>query len=170
MGETVMLLGIHGVGKTFLLSQLDYDNYSASDLIRQYKDSSPDEKKRVENIEDNQNILLNAIKNKKLFGQRFILDGHCCLLNKESNVEKIYKDVFMELGLGGIIVLYEDEETVCKRLKLRDQLEWDINLIKEFQHMELEYAGQLAEELRIPYLVTKSGREEVVSFINSIWR
>ncbi len=170
MKETIMLLGIHGVGKTFLLSKLSYDNYSASSLIREYKRTATDDRKRVENVEENQNILLNAIQNKNLLGDRFILDGHCCLLNSDSNIERIDKEVFRELALGGIVVLYEDAGVIYERLKKRDELELDIHLIETFQQTELEYARELAEELDVPYLITKSDIERIVSFINNVWR
>lgn len=42
MNETIMLFGVHGVGKTYLLSKLSYENYSASGLIREYLEETMD--------------------------------------------------------------------------------------------------------------------------------
>lgn len=104
MNETIMLFGVHGVGKTYLLSKLSYENYSASGLIREYQNEITDIEKRVSDIEGNQNTLLKAIKHKGLMGKRFILDGHGCLLNEKEEIVPIEKEIFEELKLGGIIV------------------------------------------------------------------
>ena len=55
-----MMVGVHGVGKTYLLNKLNYDTFTASQLIREKVVT--DKSKRVANISNNQNILIDAIK------------------------------------------------------------------------------------------------------------
>ncbi len=62
-----MMVGVHGVGKTYLLNKLNYDTFTASQLIREKVVT--DKSKRVANISNNQNILIDAIKQRKLLGE-----------------------------------------------------------------------------------------------------
>ncbi|WP_302549314.1 hypothetical protein [Eubacterium ventriosum] len=67
MNKTIMMVGVHGVGKTYLLNKLNYDTFTASQLIREKVVT--DKSKRVANISNNQNILIDAIKQRKLLGE-----------------------------------------------------------------------------------------------------
>lgn len=168
MNRTIMLLGVHGVGKSFLLKQLNYKSVSASELIREYKES--DQKKRVKDISGNQSLLLNSIISKDLLAKEYILDGHCCLFDEEQNICLVEMEVFNNLGLCGIIVLEEDVDIICQRLKDRDGLIVKIDLMKEFQNQELKYAEKIARKLNIPFLRTKGNIDTVRNFIDIMWR
>lgn len=168
MNRTIMLLGVHGVGKSYLLKQLNYNSVAASELIREYKES--DQKKKVKDISGNQSLLLNAIMSKDLLAKRYILDGHCCLFDEEQNICKIEMEIFNNLGLCGIIVLEEDVNIICKRLKDRDELIVKSDLMKKFQNQELTYAEEIARELNIPFLRTKGNLDMIRSFVDMLWR
>ena len=168
MNRTIMMLGVHGVGKSYLLKQLNYSSITASDLIREYKNS--DQMKRVKDISSNQNVLLKAIVCKKLLGKKYILDGHCCLLDEENNIRKIELDMFDKLGLCGVIVLEEDVNIICQRLKERDNLIINHDLMERFQNQELTYAEKIANELEIPFLQAKGNVDYIRKFVDMLWR
>ena len=169
MRKTIMLLGVHGVGKTYLLSKLKYDSYSASGLIRAYQEEATDLQKRVANIEGNQGTLLNAIRQRSLLGKRYILDGHGCLLDENESIVPIEREVFKELQLGGVIVLTERPETICDRLQQRDGQEWSVDLITRFQYEEVLYTKNIAEWLNIPFTESNGDVDTVNLFISGIW-
>lgn len=69
MKQTIMLLGVHGVGKTYLLSQMKHTSYSASELIRKYQQEEVDSQKKVANVKGNQDTLLKAIEQQNILGK-----------------------------------------------------------------------------------------------------
>ena len=65
--KRVLFSGVHGVGKSFFLKKISqriegYDIYSASALIEKYHASTDAGYKRVKNVDENQDILVRAIK------------------------------------------------------------------------------------------------------------
>lgn len=100
--------GIHGVGKTTicnnLSNELSIEHYSSSNLISMLDSERIKQDKRVEDIQDNQNMLLEAIKyflDKDTF---YLLDGHFCLINSDNIIQKVPVKVFELLGIKGIIL------------------------------------------------------------------
>lgn len=140
------IAGIHGVGKTFYTNSLKdgIPAYSASDLIRKYKQI---EGKKTKDIDKNQNLLLDAIL--ELNEKEIYLDGHFCLLNENGEISEIPFKTFEELGLEKIVILYAPVEKITERLKVRDSQEYDINLLEKFQNKEIEYGKEIAEKLGI---------------------
>lgn len=169
MKKTIMLVGVHGSGKTYLLSHLKYKSFTASDLIKKYQNEITDIHKKVSNIQGNQNALLMAIEDQKLLGERFILDGHCCLLNEDGRTQKIDRDIFLSISIGGIIGISQEPQIIYDRLKQRDSLDFDINMISKFQKEELSYAKELSIWLKIPYIEAENNIESIKAFIDNIW-
>ena len=161
MNKTIMMVGVHGVGKTYLLNKLNYDTFTASQLIRE---------KVVTDISNNQNILIDAIKQRKLLGEKYILDGHCCLLDDKQRVNRIHIDTFRQLGLCAIIALEGDIEIICSRLRKRDNLVIDKELLQEFQKEEILYAKEITDELDIPFIKNYGNKEEIEELIKTLWR
>ena len=168
MNKTIMMVGVDGVGKTYLLNKLNYDTFTASQLIREKVVT--DKSKRVANISNNQNILIDAIKQRKLLGEKYILDGHCCLLDDKQRVNRIHIDTFRQLGLCAIIALEGDIEIICSRLRKRDNLVIDKELLQEFQKEEILYAKEIADELDIPFIKNYGNKEEIEELIKTLWR
>ena len=166
--------GIHGVGKTTfcnkLIDEIGYIHYSASTLIRKYKEMS-EKDKSVAEIGKNQDVLLKAVQENFDGKSKYILDGHFCLLNKNNIVERISKNTFTALDLNGIIVLKENVVKIVERLKQRDDKEYDKELIEEFQVEELMYSKEIAQEMKIPYLLIDNGNNisEAVNFVKSLY-
>ena len=85
MMKAILLSGVHGVGKGYLLERIKtdlagYKIYSASGMIEKYKESTDAGFKRVKNVKQNQEFLIASIKEEtQKGGNSFILDGHLCM-------------------------------------------------------------------------------------------
>ncbi|GFZ34280.1 hypothetical protein CSC2_48060 [Clostridium zeae] len=170
----VFISGIHGVGKTTLCnnisSEFNIPYYTASKLISDVK-KIPFTSLFIDGIDTNQDLLVSAANKLIDRNKTCILDGHFCLLNKNEEPEKIPQKTFELLGLKSIIVLTEDVNTIWYRLKERNNCEYDINLLKELQEMELAYSHEISAFLNIPYIVldlSNSDNESLLSKINDL--
>lgn len=146
--EIIFIAGIHGVGKTYYCNSLNnrIKNYSASNLIREYKEINS---KIVKNIGENQNYLLEAIS--RLNEEKIYLDGHFCLINSKNEIEKIPLNTFKSLNIKKIIILYSAPFLIAERLKKRDNKKYSIKMLDEFQNKELDYGKEIANMLDIPF-------------------
>lgn len=163
--------GIHGVGKTYLCEKLkerrDLNSYSASLLISDLKQELFTANKKIEGIRQNQDLLVEAVK--QLKEQRlYLLDGHFCLLNKEGEVTKIPNTTFENLAPKSIIVITNSIEQIAKHLINRDQSHYDLKLLEDFQNQEVEYATEISQTLKIPLLVHPASNNltELIAFID----
>ena len=117
----IFIGGIHGVGKGRICQELCEDEtiqyLSASKLIK-WEQVSPDVKnKKVTDIPDTQRRLINALKLICQSGKTYLLDGHNCLLDSNSTVNKIVKEVFSVISPDFLLVVSEEPEVVIQRLK-----------------------------------------------------
>jgi len=146
--EIIFIAGIHGVGKTYYCNSLNngIKNYSASDLIREYKEIND---KIVKNVGENQNYLLEAISN--LSEEKIYLDGHFCLINSKNEVEKVPLDTFKALNIKKIIILYSNPVLIAQRLEKRDNKKYSIEMLEKFQEKELNYGEEIANILNVPF-------------------
>ena len=161
--------GIHGVGKTtfckLLTERIGYLHYSASSLIKEYKNLEKD--KKVDKVNENQDILITAIKNTFNIQNNYILDGHFCLLDTKNQIIEVPFSTFETLNLKKIIVLKDSSCNIHEKLLKRDKINYDIDLIENFQDKELSYSKKIANLLNIPYKVfdIHSDIAEVINFI-----
>jgi adenylate kinase len=157
MYNMVFIGGVHGVGKTYFCESLckkyHLVSYSASQLISRKSNKQFTSDKKVRNISDNQNLLLDAIKELALGNEWFLLDGHFCLINKDGTVERIRESTFHNLRPRGIIVLVDSVERILERVKTRDGIVMDFDFVEQFQIEELTYSKEVAMRLNVPYLV-----------------
>lgn len=164
--------GIHGVGKTtfckLLTERMGYLHYSASSLIKEYKNLEKD--KKVDKVNENQDILITAIKKTFNIQKNYILDGHFCLLDTENQIIEVPFSTFKTLNLKKIIVLKDRSCNIHEKLLKRDGINYDIDLIEDFQNRELSYSKKIANLLNIPYKVfdIHSDIDEVINFITSL--
>lgn len=144
--EIIFIAGIHGVGKTYYCNSLNdgIKNYSASDLIREYKEINS---KIVKNIGENQNYLLEAISN--LDEDKIYLDGHFCLINFKNEIEKVPIDTFRTLNIKKIIILYSNPILIAQRLEKRDHKKYPVEMLEKFQEEELNYGKKIANMLNL---------------------
>lgn len=164
--------GIHGVGKTtfckLLTEKIGYLHYSASSLIKEYKNLEKD--KKVDKVNENQDILITAIKNTFNIQNNYILDGHFCLLDTKNQIIEVPFSTFETLNLKKIIVLKDSSCNIHEKLLKRDKINYDIDLIENFQDKELSYSKKIANLLNIPYKVfdIDSDIDEIINFITSL--
>lgn len=146
--EIIFIAGIHGVGKTYYCNSLNngIKNYSASDLIREYKEIND---KIVKNVGENQNYLLEDISN--LNEEKIYLDGHFCLINSKNEIEEIPLDIFKALNIKKIILLYSNPVLIAQRLEKRDHKKYSIEMLEKFQEKELNYGEEIANILNVPF-------------------
>lgn len=147
----IFLAGIHGVGKSTLMNKIKEVNniaiYSASELISTIKTSDYIKNKNRKNIGSDQNILLKAIE---LFvkEKKYILDGHFCLLNNNDQITRIPSTIFEELKIEIIFILTAEINTIIHRLKKRDGINYNYDMISQFQNEEIKYGKEIADKLK----------------------
>lgn len=172
MHHTIIFIGgVHGVGKTTLCtsicSKFDVVHHSASELIKRYRHIEFPLNGRVENINRNQDALINAINEYLDTGEKYLLDGHFCLLDQDGVITKIPIATFIALSPIGIILLHDDPSDIHFRLRDRDREIYDMDTLSFFQEQELHYSRSVAAKLNVPYLRANpfADREMIDRFI-----
>ena len=165
----IFVCGIHGVGKTEycqeLAKKLGILSFTAGQLIYKGK-KDPSKSKRVNNINENQRILVEQVKKLKVERDRFILDGHMCLMNQKGTIESVREEVFSLLEIEEIEVLVDNPKNICERLRKRDGVVWEEDLIEKFQIQEIQHAKKIAKsldvEVKIVRVLDKNRKEKCV--------
>lgn len=154
------IAGIHGVGKSTFCNQLSNElnikHYSASELIKLVLKRNADEKKKVGDIEGNQDILLYAIKS-LVKESSIILDGHFCLINKTGSIDHIPLKTFQSLKLQSVLLLHDEVESIVHRLESRDSLKYDKELFNELAEKEMNYAEHVCNTLGVKLFKQQTG-------------
>lgn len=147
--------GIHGVGKSsFCNKLLENSNknivyQSCSNLLRLYKELDYRENKKVENVDENQQILLEAIEKFMNDLNLYILDGHFCLINSKNEITNVPIELFEKIKPKLIIILKINAKIIRNRLKIRDKKDYSLDFIKKFQEKEIKRARYISENLNI---------------------
>lgn len=155
----IFVTGVHGVGKNSYCNDLkkknDINFYSAGDIIGV---TNPRNKK-VQDIDMNQKKLLHGLEqlNEE---KEYVLAGHCCLINKEGDIERIKMSVFQKMNISKIIILTGNPQDIYLNLKQRDQLAWDYEFINRLQKEEVEYSKEIAKTLNIGYEIVVEDYEK----------
>lgn len=157
--KVILFSGAHGVGKGFFLDKVKeniqhYDVYSASRLIERYQPSTDAGYKKVSNVNNNQDVLIKAIKEEKIHNMKdFILDGHLCIFNARGDAERIPEYFFVDAQINGIILLQDEPRIICDRINQRDSNKISMNDIKRMQEEERKYARELQNKFEIGYII-----------------
>lgn len=157
----IFVAGVHGVGKTYLASQIKPDfgliHTSASKLIKEEL-SLPDwdTDKKVTNVDVNQIALAVAVKRYNSVGKQLLLDGHFVLLDQAGNFSPLGVDVFRSLNLEAVILLEDDPQIIANRVKGRDNLNQRSDYLAEFLMAERSQGEAVCRELNIPLQVLRS--------------
>ncbi len=167
----IFLSGVHGVGKSYFCKQIKEEigiqTYTASELISTEKNEVFSSDKLNKDIENNQYYLLRAVRRMNSDGNKYILDGHFCLLNGKGQITRISADTFIGLNPSLIILLTEEPNIIAGRRKNRDGAECDICLIDRFQREEISYAEEISKRLSVELIISK-GKGDLKSIIKRI--
>lgn len=159
MNHIVFVGGIHGVGKGTLCEKVCIDlnlhHLSASEVLK-WEDISEKENKLVKDFTLTQNRLITNLQQIVKENERYVLDGHYCLLNNDNVPEKIDYDSFRTLNPFAFTIVVDEVEEIKRRLENRDKRDYDFELLFKFQELELGYSKELAEKLNKPHLTLKS--------------
>lgn len=150
----IFVAGVHGVGKTYLASQLPVTmglmHTSASKLIEEERTIlNWGADKRVSDVDANQIALAAAVKRHNSVGTRLLLDGHFVLLNDQGEFTRLDTEVFKALKLDGVVLLEAAPDTISIRIRERDGGEVNIDHMVEFLTMERSQAQMVCHDLGI---------------------
>lgn len=153
----IFVAGVHGVGKTYfcntLSNKINLNVYSASNLISEIKDEENSKNKSVKTISNNQIYLISAIE--RIKEPNYILDGHFCLIDTQSIVQKISQETFINLSIQYIVVLYDEVQNILRRLEKRDGINHEYAIFEKLQQTELEYAKEISIIINKPIFFIK---------------
>jgi len=159
MENIVFIGGIHGSGKGKVCEKIkgvsNLIHLTASEVLK-WHELCPREEKIVRNIGETQERLITNLKSIIKTNQRYLLDGHYCLLNENGIPERIPFSTFENISPSKLILVIADPEVITERLKQRDSKEYTKMLISEFQQLEIVYAKELERQLKIPLLTVNS--------------
>ncbi len=171
----IFISGIHAVGKGYFCDlvnkELGIKAYSASDLIAKARNSGFSSDKLVANIEENQQYLLSAVQELRKTGMNFILDGHFCLINKETGEpERISLETFTTLMPEAIVLLTEKPEFIVERRKIRDGIDETPEYVEQFQNLEKQYAEEVANLLNAKLFISTgvADLESAIDFLRTL--
>ena len=162
MKNIIFIGGIHGVGKGTICkkiaSRTDLIHITASEILK-WNDISLSSNKFVNNIISTQERLINGLKNLIEKDKEYLLDGHFRLLNSNGIPSRINEDTFDQINPKAIAIVIDSVEKIAKRLETRDGKIYDIEVLYEFQQMEIEYAKYLSNKYSIAYVEIKDGKD-----------
>lgn len=171
--QIIFIGGIHGVGKTEFCQkvsrQLNISHLSASTLIRQAGQSIIPGQKRVAAVSENQDLLIQSLRNYQSRSRTFLLDGHFCLLDKNSDIQAVPLITFKQIAPRAVLVLVDEPDTIAGRITARDNVPQNKHFTAEFQIRELDHAQVVCNSLNVPlYIHSLSDRlNEALDFIRN---
>jgi adenylate kinase len=116
----VFIGGIHGVGKSTICQhicrELNMEYLSASELLKWEEINDDAKNKKVNDIPLTQDRLITGLSKNIQNGHFYLLDGHFCLLNENDEVEKISKDIFMQINPKVLCLILGDITEIKTRL------------------------------------------------------
>ena len=162
---TIFLAGAHGVGKTFLgkpvAQKLNLRHTTASELIRQERGRATwNTDRRVTEVDENQAALIAAVRRLRSEGPEVLLDGHFVLRDAAGALVRLQTGVFLQLGVGTIIVLEAPPEIIAQRLSDRTGEEQSLTAIGEIVRAEREHAAKVSGDLHVAVTYLESPSED----------
>lgn len=150
--------GIHGAGKTFLSQAiskvLGAPHLSAGTLIARARATST--AKRVEDVQANQDTLIKGLEATPIEGPLLVLDGHFSLLGPTGEVQAVPLQTFGALAPGILLVAVAPPEVIAERLLRRDNVEWSLATLRDFQEHEVAAAADVSRCLGVPLHTVQS--------------
>jgi len=154
--------GIHGVGKSTLCNDIcasvGYKYLSASEVLKWAEINSDKHNKSVSDISLTQNKLIIGLQQTILSTEKYLLDGHFCLLDSKNTITKIPFDTFEIINPNSLHLVVGDVQEIKNRLESRDSKIYDLKLLEDMQQMESEYATEISNKLSISLSIIKVDR------------
>lgn len=155
---TILIAGVHAVGKTFLAQpaaqELGLRYATASQLIREERGLSTwTATRQVTEIDENQAALVRAVARILNGGQRLLLDGHLVLRGRPQEHKRLAPEVFRCLQCERIVLLTAPVEIVLGRLRARGDDTWTLEEVEDFSSAEARHGEVVAASLGIPLMV-----------------
>ncbi|PZO12129.1 MAG: hypothetical protein DCF25_18170 [Leptolyngbya foveolarum] len=173
--KIIFVGGVHGVGKTTLCNKVkdefEIKHFSASNLISREKNGEKEShRKQVADISGNQNHLAVAVNRYFNNVDWYLLDGHFCLLDRNKDIALIPHSIYEEISPSAIIVLVDEPKSIYSRLSARDNVDYDLSLLRSFQEQEISQAKLVSQQLAIPYLIVNPNQNEnkALAFIGNL--
>lgn len=145
--------GIHGVGKSTICEEIckeiQMQYLSASELLKWKEINEDKQSKNVKNIIDTQARLIAGLKNTVQKNQRYLLDGHYCLLNNQNEIINVPLETFRKIAPISLNIILGDVTEIKDRLEKRDQKSYSEDLLAQMQKSELNYAKKISKTLKI---------------------
>ncbi|PEA54519.1 hypothetical protein CON64_12495 [Bacillus pseudomycoides] len=169
--DYIFLSGIHGVGKSTLAAKLknviDIKSFSVSDLIRKAGKRINTSTKNTNGIAQNQELWKNELNKQDNDGSILLLDGHFCLLDLEKNITALPFATFKGTHMTKIIFMQDKPQVIRERLLKRDNNEYSIELLAEFQNSEMRQAIKYSEENNIKLFIydENASFSDLINFI-----
>lgn len=153
MKNIIFVGGIHGVGKGTICNEIALKtgliHITASQILK-WDEISDSDSKLVKNIASTQSRLIKGLENQIKKDEKYLLDGHFCLLNSDGIPSRIDENTFDQINPKVIVIVIDDVENIVKRLEARDDKRYDTNVLNQLQQMETEYAKYLSNKYSIP--------------------
>lgn len=161
--------GIHGVGKSTACKSIcdvtGLIHLTASTVLK-WNEIKQGAEKIVADINATQNRLIEGLKAVTGNDEKYLLDGHYCLLNKMGKVQPVPIETFIQIAPYLLSLLIEDASIIQSRLENRDKKPYGINLLNEMQDHEISHAQIIAKTLDIELIIARSG--DTSQIINSL--
>jgi adenylate kinase len=145
--------GIHGVGKSTICktvcSETGLLHLTASEVLKWKDISENTADKAVVDILDTQDRLVVGLRSIVHPENKYLLDGHYCLLNKMNAIEKVPLKTFRQINPFFLSLITDDILAIKDRLEARDGKLWDVNLLNEMQEQEVFHAKEISAKLNI---------------------
>jgi adenylate kinase len=169
MNNIIFIGGIHGVGKGTLCKEVCTErglkHLSASEVLK-WVEISEKENKLVADFPLSQNRLIRNLQHQVKASEKYLLDGHYCLLNPNLEPEKIDFETFELLNPFAFSIVVDEIQEIKNRLEKRDNREYSYDLLSKFQQIELQYSIEIADKLNKPHLILrKEEAEKLVTFL-----
>lgn len=151
--KIIFVGGIHGVGKSTFVAAVrskcpSVEGLSCSTILKWDNPA----RKKVEDVEANQNRLLANLPYFIDMDKEYLLDGHFCLLTEQNTIDRVPLDVFEAINPDMILLLEESPKVIRQRLSQRDSTQYSIALLKSFLDEERTYAKEVADTIGIPII------------------
>jgi len=168
--QMIFVGGIHGVGKSFLCSQLapawNLKHLSAGELIRRRREAAQTVDKRVSDVRNNQDVLVEAFQAIPVGDSFLLLDGHFCLLDSTQKYRESRSETFRDLAPLAALVVHDEVQQVQHRLESRDGNSYSVELLTALQDAELSHAEDVCSDIGIELLSVRADMlSEAAQFI-----